>query len=159
MSELLDTKQATELLGVSYRTLLGYVSKKDLTPQKTKGKSYFCKEALETFKHVKKTRQTQRRGFNSPTSKWFSHDEMQVIGDFRLHKKDTGSVDVEIGLLSMRIEKMIDELKRCQDDKMMWKLIRLKLIQAIGQRRKCLSFLQQTDTARYQYIMEKLRAL
>lgn len=78
---------------------------------------------------------------SSYTSKKFGADEYQVVQEWPLHKHDTSSVD---------------DLKRYQGDQIMQKMIRLKLIQAIAQRRKCLSFLQKTDTTRYNRIMEKL---
>ena len=156
MSELLDKEQAARFLGVSFNTISDYVSRKRLSPQKIQGVNYFSKETLTAFSRDREKRKQKRSNLSSYTSKKFDADEYQVVQEWRLHKHDTSSVDVEIGILSMRIEKMLDDLKRYQGDQIMQKMIRLKLIQAIGQRRKCLSFLQKTDTTRYNRIMEKL---
>jgi len=157
MSELLDKEQAARFLGVSVNTLSQYVSRQGLATEKVKGTNFFSKDTLAAFQQEKARKKHERSTLPSYTSKKFGADEYQVVQEWQLHKHDTASVDVEIGLLSLRIEKMLDDLKRYQGDKMMQKLIRLKLIQAIGQRRKCLSFLQQTDTVRYNHIIAKLK--
>jgi len=56
-------------------------------------------------------RKQKHSNLSSYTSKKFDADEYQIVQEWRLHKHDTSYVDVEIGILSMRIEKMLYDLK------------------------------------------------
>ncbi len=71
---------------------------------------------------------------------------------FQLHNKDTGSADVQIALLSARIDELTEHLKHHVKDQHN----RLSLLKCVGQRRKLLEYLKQTDTERYKRLLEKL---
>lgn len=77
----------------------------------------------------------------------------KTIGDFRLHEKDTGSADVQIALLTQRINQLTDHLQHHQKDHSS----RRGLLMMVGQRRRLLDYLNNTDTARYQAITKKLK--
>ena len=77
----------------------------------------------------------------------------KVVKDFRLHEKDTGSADVQIALLSERINKLSEHLQKNNKDHSS----RRGLLVMVGQRRRLLDYLHTTDTSRYQAVTKKLK--
>ena len=77
----------------------------------------------------------------------------KITEKYRLHKKDTGSADVQIALLTERIVELTDHLKRSPKDH----ASRLALLKLVGQRRRLLDYLNSTDTKRYQALIDKLK--
>ena len=77
----------------------------------------------------------------------------KVVKDFRLHEKDTGSADVQIALLSERINKLSEHLQKNNKDHSS----RRGLLVMVGQRRRLLDYLHTTDVTRYQAITKKLK--
>jgi small subunit ribosomal protein S15 len=77
----------------------------------------------------------------------------EIVEDFRLHEKDTGSADVQIALLTERINRLNDHLQKNQKDHGS----RRGLLMMVGQRRRLLDYLHTTDTDRYQSITKKLK--
>ncbi len=76
----------------------------------------------------------------------------QLIGDFRVHGTDTGSPDVQIALLTERINQLIDHLRTHSHDHHS----RRGLLKLVGRRRRLLAYLRGKDTARYQQLIERL---
>jgi len=79
-------------------------------------------------------------------------EKTQVIGDFRIAETDTGSTQVQIALLSKRINQLSEHLKKHKKDY----ASRRGLLQLVGQRRGLLSYLQRTDLDAYRGILAKL---
>lgn len=77
----------------------------------------------------------------------------KTIDDFKLHEKDTGSADVQIALLTERINHLTGHL---QENKMDHSS-RRGLLMMVGQRRRLLDYLHDTDVSRYQAITKKLK--
>ena len=77
----------------------------------------------------------------------------KIVEDFRLHEKDTGSADVQIALLTERINRLTDHLQKNKKDHSS----RRGLLIMVGQRRRLLDYLHDTDTNRYQAITKKLK--
>ncbi len=77
----------------------------------------------------------------------------KVVKDFRLHEKDTGSADVQIALLTERINKLTSHLQQNNKDNSS----RRGLLLMVGQRRRLLDYLHNTDTARHQTVVKKLK--
>ena len=77
----------------------------------------------------------------------------KVMQDFRLHEKDTGSADVQIALLTERINKLTEHLQQNIKDHSS----RRGLLMMVGQRRRLLDYLHETDTPRYQAVTKKLK--
>jgi small subunit ribosomal protein S15 len=75
------------------------------------------------------------------------------VKDFRLHEKDTGSADVQIALLTDRINQLTEHLQKNQKDHGS----RRGLLMMVGQRRRLLDYLHSTDTDRYHAITKKLK--
>ena len=76
----------------------------------------------------------------------------EITKKFQLHEKDTGSADVQIGILTERIAELTEHLKRNPKDH----TSRLGLLKLVGQRRRLLDYLNSTDTKRYQALIKKL---
>jgi len=77
----------------------------------------------------------------------------KTISDFRLHERDTGSADVQIALLTQRINHLTEHLQKNLKDHSS----RRGLLMMVGQRRRLLDYLQSTDVARYQAVTKKLK--
>ena len=82
-----------------------------------------------------------------------TEEKSKIVEDFRLHEKDTGSADVQIALLTERINKLTEHLQANNHDHSS----RRGLLVMVGQRRRLLDYLHTTDTSRYQSITKKLK--
>ena len=75
-----------------------------------------------------------------------------IIEQYKLHEQDTGSPEVQIALLTGRINYLTDHLKEHRKDFHS----RRGLLMMVGQRRRLLNYLKANDIARYRQIVEKL---
>lgn len=75
-----------------------------------------------------------------------------VIDQFKLHEKDTGSPEVQIALLSRRINYLTDHFKIHKKDHHS----RRGLLRLVGQRRRLLNYVKKVNIERYQYIIKQL---
>ena len=80
-------------------------------------------------------------------------EKAKTIGDFKLHERDTGSADVQIALLTQRINHLTDHLQKFKKDHSS----RRGLLMMVGQRRRLLDYLHTTDLNRYQAVTKKLK--
>ncbi|MDB6155121.1 MAG: ribosomal protein [Chthoniobacteraceae bacterium] len=78
--------------------------------------------------------------------------DTQDIQALRMHDKDTGSADVQVALLSKRINQLTDHLKSHLKDHHS----RRGLLQMVARRRKLLDYLKRTASDRYKSVIEKL---
>ena len=78
--------------------------------------------------------------------------ESQDIQALRMHDKDTGSADVQVALLTQRINQLTDHLKSHVKDHSS----RRGLLQMVARRRKLLDYLKRTASDRYKSVIEKL---
>lgn len=76
----------------------------------------------------------------------------EIIDRFKLHEKDTGSTEVQVALLSNRIQYLTDHFKTHKKDHHS----RRGLLKLVGQRRKLLNYLKRTDINRYKHIISEL---
>ncbi|MDD5773143.1 MAG: 30S ribosomal protein S15 [bacterium] len=76
----------------------------------------------------------------------------EVVEKFKKHDKDTGSVEVQIALLTQRVNELTEHFKAHIKDHHS----RRGLLKIVGQRRRLLNYLQQKDQAKYQEIINKL---
>lgn len=76
----------------------------------------------------------------------------KIREEFGKHKNDTGSPEVQVALLTKRIEALTEHFKVHKKDSNS----RSGLLKIIGQRRSLLRYLRNTDLPRYQNIIEKL---
>lgn len=75
-----------------------------------------------------------------------------IIKKHRLSEGDTGSAEVQIAILSARIEELAKHLKKNPKDNHS----RRGLLGMVGKRRKLLDYLKDKDTKRYSKIVKKL---
>lgn len=75
-----------------------------------------------------------------------------VIEKNRLHEKDTGSPEVQIAILTARIQELTEHLKIHKQDNHS----RRGLLKMVGHRRSLLNYLQKKDIERYRAIIKKL---
>ncbi len=76
----------------------------------------------------------------------------QVIDSYKLHAQDTGSPEVQVAILSERINVLAEHFKLHRKDFSS----RRGLLQLVGQRRRLLSYLKKTDSKKYEEILNKL---
>jgi len=76
----------------------------------------------------------------------------QLIEKYKLHDADTGSPEVQIAILTERINYLTNHLKEHKKDHHS----RRGLLKMVGQRRAMLTYLKQNNFDRYREIIEKL---
>ncbi len=75
-----------------------------------------------------------------------------LIGDYRRAETDTGSPEVQVALLSKRIEELTDHLKTHGKDHHS----RRGLLMMVGKRRRLLDYLRTEDIERYRALISRL---
>ncbi|MBI2350821.1 MAG: 30S ribosomal protein S15 [Deltaproteobacteria bacterium] len=80
------------------------------------------------------------------------HHRKEVIEQFRLHQTDTGSPEVQVALLSQRINHLTEHFKIHVKDHHS----RRGLLMLVGQRRRLLDYLKKNDYERYQSLIHRL---
>src|SRR5688500_10030688 len=75
-----------------------------------------------------------------------------VVEQFRVHQTDTGSPEVQVALLSQRIEHLTEHFKVHVKDHHS----RRGLLKLVGQRRRLLDYLRSSDFGRYQNLIQRL---
>ncbi|NLI57983.1 MAG: 30S ribosomal protein S15 [Clostridium sp.] len=78
--------------------------------------------------------------------------KQEIINTYKLHDSDTGSPEVQIAILTKRIEHLTEHLKVHKKDFHS----RRGLLKMVGHRRGLLNYLQRVDIERYRTIIEKL---
>jgi len=78
--------------------------------------------------------------------------KVEIIEKFKLHEKDSGSPEVQIALLTERINNLTEHLKGNKKDHSS----RRGLLMMVGKRRRLLNYLTQTDANRYDKIIKEL---
>ena len=76
-----------------------------------------------------------------------------VISTHRLHETDTGSPEVQVALLTQRIEHLTEHFKTHKKDH----LSRRGLLKLVSQRRRLLNYLKKCDIERYRGIVAALK--
>jgi len=76
----------------------------------------------------------------------------EVMQQFRLHETDTGSPEVQVALITKRIEQLTVHFKTHAKDH----LSRRGLLQLVGRRRRLLDYLRSVDYQRYRSVIERL---
>jgi small subunit ribosomal protein S15 len=79
-------------------------------------------------------------------------DKQKLIEDFRRDDSDTGSPDVQIALLTKRIDELTEHLKAHKKDHHS----RRGLLRMVGKRRRLLEYMKRTDIDTYRSLIERL---
>ncbi|KNZ68253.1 30S ribosomal protein S15 [Thermincola ferriacetica] len=81
-----------------------------------------------------------------------SEQKKEIINKYKLHEADTGSPEVQIAILTERINYLTEHLQQHKKDHHS----RRGLLKMVGQRRALLNYLKKKDFDRYRNIIEKL---
>ena len=76
----------------------------------------------------------------------------EILAEYATSEGDTGSPEVQVALLTRRINHLTEHLKVHKHDHHS----RRGLLLLVGQRRRLLNYLQRTDIARYRSLIERL---
>jgi small subunit ribosomal protein S15 len=82
----------------------------------------------------------------------FDAQKTTIIDEFRTHPTDTGSPEVQIALLTRRIQYLTEHFKSFKKDFHS----RRGLLRLVGRRRRLLEYLKAKDITRYRQLVEKL---
>ena len=116
------------------------------------------KKTATIVKEMKQKQSGVKRGKKQGTEKSAdllpipSAEKLEVITQFRVSEGDTGSPEVQIALLTKRIEKLIGHLKTNASDNHS----RRGLLGIVSKRRRLLNYLEKKDIKRYKMIATKL---
>jgi len=77
----------------------------------------------------------------------------EVIESFKVHSRDTGSADVQIALITQRINDLSGHFKTHKKDHHS----RRGLLSLVGRRRSLLAYLKKKDAKKYKEIIDKLK--
>ena len=78
--------------------------------------------------------------------------KLATVRQYQLHEKDSGSTEVQIALLTERINQLTEHLKVHEHDHHS----RRGLLKLVGQRRRLLTYLSNNDVKRYRQLIGKL---
>ncbi len=81
-----------------------------------------------------------------------TEEKKKLIKQFKLHESDTGSPEVQVGLLTHRISYLTEHLKIHKKDHHS----RRGLLMLVGRRRRLLNYVKSKDIKRYRAIIETL---
>ena len=81
-----------------------------------------------------------------------NQEKQAIIAQYAIHEGDTGSPEVQIAILTFRINSLTEHLKSNKKDHHS----RRGLLKMVGHRRNLLGYLQKVDINRYRAIIEKL---
>jgi len=78
--------------------------------------------------------------------------KIQIIDDFKVHSRDTGSAEIQVAILTERINILGEHFKLHKKDFNS----RRGLLVLVGRRRRLLDYLKNKDIKKYEEILEKL---
>jgi small subunit ribosomal protein S15 len=78
--------------------------------------------------------------------------KQEIISKYRINEKDTGSIELQVALLTERINSILEHLKRHKKDFSSQR----SLLKLVGKRRRFLLYLKSNDYAKYKSLIEKL---
>jgi len=76
----------------------------------------------------------------------------EIIAEYQVHETDTGSVEVQVAMLTERINKLSTHLKANKKDH----ASRRGLLKMIGTRKRLLAYIQREDRDRYRALITRL---
>ena len=81
------------------------------------------------------------------------NDKKKIIDSLKINSKDVGSSEVQIGLLSKKIDNLTDHFKKNKNDKHSTR----GLLKAVNQRKRLLEYLKSNNSELYKKILTKLK--
>lgn len=79
-------------------------------------------------------------------------DKVKIIDEFHRHENDTGSPEVQVAILTERIQQLTNHLRTHKHDESS----RRGLLKMVGQRRRHLAYLKRNNAASYLDLTERL---
>ncbi len=79
-------------------------------------------------------------------------DKKNIIEKFRVHESDTGSTEVQIAILTSRINRLNEHLKANKKDNHS----RRGMVMLVGKRKRLLEYLKNSDVDRYRKLIKEL---
>lgn len=79
-------------------------------------------------------------------------EKSPIIEKFRIHEKDTGSTEVQVAILTERINRLTEHFKENKKDFHS----RRGLLKMVGKRRRLLNYLSRENQEKYKEVIEKL---
>ena len=80
-------------------------------------------------------------------------NKKEIIDSLKINSKDVGSSEVQIGLLSEKINNLADHFKKNKNDKHSTR----GLLRSVNQRKRLLEYLKNNNTESYKNILTKLK--
>ncbi|MCD6193437.1 MAG: 30S ribosomal protein S15 [Candidatus Aminicenantes bacterium 4484_214] len=80
-------------------------------------------------------------------------ERMKIIEEFRTHPKDTGSPEVQVALITYRINHLTQHFAQHKKDYHS----RTGLMKLVGQRKRLLAYLKRKDPSRYEALIKRLK--
>lgn len=80
------------------------------------------------------------------------HNKSQIISDYQLNSQDTGSVEVQIALLTQRINQLTEHFKTHAKDENS----KRGLMKLVGRRRRFLAYVEKRDANKYKELIKRL---
>ena len=78
--------------------------------------------------------------------------KQEIISEYQIHETDTGSADVQVAMLTERINRLSEHLRGNKKDH----ASRRGLLKMIGQRKRLLAYIQKHDQNRYRALITRL---
>ncbi len=78
--------------------------------------------------------------------------KQEIIGEYQVHETDTGSADLQVAMLTTRINQLTEHLRSNKQDHSS----RRGLLKMIGRRKRLLAYIQKKDYERYQKLIARL---
>lgn len=78
--------------------------------------------------------------------------KQEIMAEYQIHETDTGSADLQVAMLTIRINQLTEHLKSNKKDHSS----RRGLLKMIGRRKRLLEYINRQDSQRYQTLIKKL---
>ena len=79
-------------------------------------------------------------------------DKQKIIGQFKIHENDTGSAEVQVAILTKKINTLNEHLKSNKKDHHS----RRGLVMMVGKRKRLLGYLKNSEVSRYKKLIKEL---
>ena len=79
-------------------------------------------------------------------------EKQAIVAEYKTHENDTGSTEIQVALLTTRINRLTQHLRENKHDES----TRRGLLKMVGRRRRLLRYLNREDVSRYRSLISKL---
>ncbi len=156
--QLINTKQAAQIMGCSIDSIKSYLARGSLHPyKKVGGKNFYCEETIRNFVPPSKVHRGKPIPIKSNIISSVDLVEMRdVIKKWQTSPCDNSSSDVEIGIYTEKIQRLEIEMKGVDKETSEFLRMRKLLVKYVFERRKLLNYLQKAHFGRYLKAMKMI---